>query len=130
MYCSKCKITKGPFIKYKGPSPSQPRSLQYYYCNPCNTNRARMYRQTNNGKTNTYKATKKYTKSHKERSSAWSAVHWHIKVKGVCIVCGNPKVDGHHPNPLKKLQVIWLCRFHHKQVHKEYNYLHKYYINS
>ena len=34
-----------------------------------------------------------------------------------CVVCGNEKVDGHHPDYSKPLEVIWLCRQHHKDIH-------------
>ncbi len=41
-----------------------------------------------------------------------------------CVVCGNPKVHGHHPDYDKPLEVIWLCPKHHMQEHvkrREYN---------
>ena len=34
-----------------------------------------------------------------------------------CEVCGNIKVEGHHPDYRKKLQVIWLCNYHHRKIH-------------
>ena len=38
-------------------------------------------------------------------------------IKTPCIVCGNPKSEGHHPNYRRRLWVFWLCRAHHKQLH-------------
>ena len=38
--------------------------------------------------------------------------------KGLCQVCGNVKVDGHHPDYSKPLEVLWLCRQHHKDEHR------------
>ncbi len=38
--------------------------------------------------------------------------------KGTCQVCGNPQVDGHHEDYTKPLDVMWLCRRHHTDVHQ------------
>lgn len=38
-------------------------------------------------------------------------------IKKPCKICKNEKVDGHHPNYNKPLEVIWLCRKHHKEEH-------------
>lgn len=35
-----------------------------------------------------------------------------------CEVCGAEKVDGHHPDYDKPMAVTWLCRRHHKAVHR------------
>lgn len=35
-----------------------------------------------------------------------------------CAVCGNEKVHGHHEDYEKPLDVIWLCPFHHAEIHK------------
>lgn len=34
-----------------------------------------------------------------------------------CQECGETKVDGHHPDYTKPLDVIWLCRPHHAELH-------------
>ena len=39
-------------------------------------------------------------------------------IKQPCEVCGEIKVDGHHDNYEKPLEVRWLCRKHHAEHHK------------
>ena len=34
-----------------------------------------------------------------------------------CIVCGSEKVEAHHPDYDRPLDVIWMCPAHHKQTH-------------
>lgn len=38
-------------------------------------------------------------------------------IKLPCEVCGDIKVQAHHPNYAKPLEVIWLCINHHRMVH-------------
>lgn len=39
-------------------------------------------------------------------------------IRQPCSVCGKKyRVHGHHPDYSKPLDVIWLCRKHHKQIH-------------
>jgi hypothetical protein len=44
-----------------------------------------------------------------------------------CKVCGNPKIEGHHPDYSKPKWRIPLCRVHHRMLHmvrrKHGNYL-------
>lgn len=40
-------------------------------------------------------------------------------VRQPCEVCGNPKVDAHHVDYSRPLDVRWLCRRHHADAHKE-----------
>lgn len=59
------------------------------------------------------------TKAFKDK--ARSLVSVAIK-KGVlkrlpCIVCGAEKSEGHHEDYNKPLEVVWLCKLHHTQVH-------------
>lgn len=37
--------------------------------------------------------------------------------KKPCDVCGVEKVEGHHQDYRKPLEVIWLCNKHHRQIH-------------
>lgn len=38
--------------------------------------------------------------------------------KQPCEICGEPKTDAHHDDYTKPLEVRWLCRPHHVQLHK------------
>ncbi len=39
-------------------------------------------------------------------------------VRKPCEVCGEIKTDGHHPNYDYPLEIMWLCRKHHREWHK------------
>src|SRR5436190_12541655 len=48
----------------------------------------------------------------------------HARKKGLlprkpCVVCGDKKSEGHHPDYNKPLDVVWLCQLHHAEMHKE-----------
>lgn len=34
-----------------------------------------------------------------------------------CEVCGKVKSEGHHPDYVKRYEVIWLCQKHHQERH-------------
>lgn len=60
------------------------------------------------------------------QNAANSAVHYAIKTgkmtKGPCLICANPKSEAHHAygyEPENRLNVIFLCRTHHEQAHKD-----------
>jgi len=40
-------------------------------------------------------------------------------VRGPCAVCGTTEgIDGHHTDYTKPLNVVWLCKPHHREEHK------------
>lgn len=111
------------------------------YCKPCkrdydNKRQRTWYRKEKNE--NNRKYTKKsstkrmkhdyYVAYKKERPlemQARSAMGHAIRdgklVPKPCMMCGEKKVDGHHHNGYSKehwLDVVWLCRIHHTQVHR------------
>lgn len=38
-----------------------------------------------------------------------------------CVKCGNLKVEAHHADYSKPLDVIWVCPKHHRELHKKEN---------
>jgi len=40
-------------------------------------------------------------------------------IKQPCFVCGEEKTEGHHPCYSLPLDVVWLCKSHHQQLHRE-----------
>lgn len=36
-----------------------------------------------------------------------------------CEVCGEPRAEAHHPDYDRPLDVVWLCRPHHKAAHAQ-----------
>lgn len=89
-----------------------------YLCRPCNTERVKKYRQGTHGKATMMRNTNKYRKAHPERPAAWYRARRAYPTMEKCEICGNPKTDRHHPDIAKPLEIVWLCRLHHKQAHK------------
>ena len=64
---------------------------------------------------------KKYYWEHLKESRARGKFQHYIKkgaiIRQSCEICSEPKSEGHHPSYDKPLDVIWLCRKHHKREH-------------
>jgi len=39
-------------------------------------------------------------------------------VREPCEICGNPKTDAHHDDYSKPMEIRWLCRSHHRKLHR------------
>jgi hypothetical protein len=59
----------------------------------------------------------RYPEKYKARSILGHAISSGIVIKGTCEVCGNIKVEAHHEDYSKPLDVKWLCRKHHRDIH-------------
>ena len=82
------------------------------------------YAKTDVSKEYKYEYLKQYRKNNPEKWAAHAAVRNALKTgrlkKSPCEVCGNEKsVVAHHHDYSKPLDVIWLCHFHHRQVHTQ-----------
>ncbi len=72
-----------------------------------------------------YRQVKKRDPKNKERilkeavrSFTRNCIKKGILIKGNCKVCGkNENVEAHHEDYGKPLEVIWLCRIHHRELH-------------
>jgi len=60
---------------------------------------------------------------HSDHVKARWALNWAVHsgkvVKGVCEVCGDPHVEGHHFDYTQPLKVNWLCPKHHREWEKK-----------
>jgi len=52
------------------------------------------------------------------RQMVRNAIRCGMLTKQPCVKCGKIKVDAHHEDYTKPLDVIWLCRRHHAEIHK------------
>jgi len=60
----------------------------------------------------------KYPDKHKARTALTNAVRLGKVVKQNCQICNiNENLEAHHFDYSKPLQVVWLCRYHHKVIH-------------
>ena len=61
------------------------------------------------------------TEEQRLRANARSYLHVYVKrghvTRGCCEVCGDEKVEAHHEDYTKPLDVRWLCKLHHLQAH-------------
>jgi hypothetical protein len=64
---------------------------------------------------------KEWWEKNRDRLRVKERVKYSLKVgklvKTPCMVCGEVKVEGHHPDYSRPLEVVWLCRAHHKEIH-------------
>ena len=120
MYCSRCKTTEGSMIKYN----KSIMGKQYYHCRPCNTARLAKYRKTQNGAERTRIAINKSIEKYQDKQNARLKVAQARKtgklIKPTCCSKCNTetKIEGHHEDYTKPLEVIWVCRSCHRQLDK------------
>lgn len=86
------------------------------------------YQKTPTGKRNHKASLKKWEEKAKMdpfrqlQKIARSVVYNNLKAgkieKKPCSICGNPEVEAHHRDYTKPLEVDWLCKIHHVEIHK------------
>jgi protein-arginine kinase activator protein McsA len=116
MYCTKCKSGKDLMVITTTRLISG-EIKNYYTCRPCNTKRHQAYRQKPEGKAAVSAASKKYDTKNPHRRKAWNAAK-QVHKPQPCVVCGETKVDRHHPDITKQTEIVFLCRVHHKLAHR------------
>jgi len=131
--CSLCKKIKPATLEYFKRDKAKNNGLSSW-CRECTRARdriySRKYREENpewkkdNNRKNTglvKRLVAEYCEKYPERVKALSIFHRALysgKIKrGECEICGSEKVDGHHQDYSKPLEVVWLCHRHHKQLH-------------
>jgi hypothetical protein len=102
---NKCKVCTASYKRKRRLS-----NLSYY------RSRDKKYNYLNKEKRNIYNRAWKAKNKHKINAHylVRMAVREGLLIKMVCKKCSNPNTEAHHPDYNKPLQVIWLCRFHHR----------------
>lgn len=59
----------------------------------------------------------RHPEKYKARTAVSNAVRDGRLTRLPCVVCGDPKSEGHHHDYAKPLDVIWLCNLHHREQH-------------
>lgn len=82
------------------------------------------YQQTEAGKSAVLRSHQRSKKRHPDRYKARNAVNSAIANGRLVpwpacafVPCTDPKVEAHHPDYSRPLDVVWLCPTHHKQAH-------------
>lgn len=122
--CSRCHSTEDLYVNSKKLN-LKGELIPTYMCRSCNTERQRKYRNTEIGRKNIYKAVKKSTYKHWDKQKARAKLQYHI-LNGditkptVCSKCGKEgKIEGHHEDHSKPLDVIWVCKPCHWSYYKD-----------
>lgn len=127
--CFKCEIEWPLIYFYKH---SEMKDGHLNKCKKCtrtdslnhraaNIDKVRLYdrerSKTGKRKERLAKNSKQWRKNNPEKYIAQNAVNNAVRdkrlVKGVCCVCGDKNVHGHHEDYDRPLDVIWLCPKHH-----------------
>lgn len=92
------------------------KSYPFYRCRKCNTEKMRKYYQTETGRANIKKAVSKSIEKYRDKQNARALMNYHLKVGHLtkpenCSVCKTTgRIEGHHNDYSKPLDVRWLCR--------------------
>lgn len=141
--CSICKIYKR-FTEFS--KCNQKKDGLRQYCNDCNNIRQRsyykkymndpevyekrrtsvaLYMQRKRNDPSYVAKEKECTVIYPERARARAKLRRNVsngKIKKLpCQICGDYQSEGHHEDYSKPLDVIWLCRTHHLEIHRKFN---------
>ena len=125
--CRHCKQKEGDFVDCTTirflKKKKEWITRKYFTCRECNTERARKYRETVTGlervKSAVYRSILKYPQKQKAREILNESIRVGKLVRGLCEICGDLNVHGHHDDYSRPLEVRWLCTVHHSQAHHE-----------
>lgn len=122
-YCQRCKSTEN--LSVNSTTVSKKGIVKHsYMCRDCNTERARKYRATTNGRQRINEAVWRSTQKHMNKHLARLKVSYALKRKAMirpdkCSSCHEiKKVEAHHDDYSKPLEVKWFCRTCHADYHR------------
>ena len=110
-WCSHCEATGVPLIK----NTKNAYGKQYYLCRTCSYEKFKKYSKDNPEKIR--QINHRYESNNREKTSAWKKAFRANIDKSPCVVCGSNNSVKHHDNYKEPLNIVWLCRAHHKELH-------------
>lgn len=134
--CPDCQKEKSLSDFFQSPRPKGKKWVSRR-CKPCHNKycagyrRTLEYKETHDKWKNSERGKKviknrmaNWRKNNKDKRIAQSAISNAIRdgrlKRQPCIICSLPDAEAHHPNYRKPLQVVWLCKKHHSQIHFSY----------
>lgn len=133
--CTKCKETKDVSLFYRY---MRSKDGLMCWCKQCKSQKEKERRQRDpdhyknyiNNNRDFYNSHRRerariYQQRPEERIKASARQKTRLAVlsgkleKKPCESCGEIKVEAHHPDYSKPLEVIWLCLKHHRQIHEK-----------
>ena len=117
---SRCKICRKTIMKIRYHLIQKENKLRNV---DTTKERERYLKRLRNGKVkeSNKRTVEKYPYKVRARAITVNAIRKGILKKEPCEVCGNEKVDTHHPDYKKPMLVKWLCRKHHMELHRNLN---------
>lgn len=94
------------------------RRNREYYARNIDERRAKRREQVRAWRARNPDWREKYAKQRKASRDVTNAVRDGRLIRQPCEVCGADKVEGHHLDYDKTLEVIWLCPTHHREAHR------------
>lgn len=120
-HCMKCKGVNDLVVSSR--KVKNDKEFVYYYCRTCYVEKYKKYRKANRDKVNSYvyKSIKRYPEKQAARYKLNRAIkNGIIERPSLCFACKEKKrVEGHHFDYSKPLEVTWLCRRCHALEHKK-----------
>jgi transcription elongation factor Elf1 len=115
--CKKCNITK-PIVDF--PISKDRVCGHYANCKVCKIAYQKQYSKTEAGKKVQYEADQSRKEKFAHKRSARSKTFHAIKNGTIqvlpCLICGD-KAEAHHHDYSRPLDVMWLCKAHHRETH-------------
>ena len=123
VYCQTCKKTGVSLVVNSRRMNSKGEEKISYLCRMCKTTRIREYRKTPEGKSKTYEAVYKSMRKLREKQNARQRVYKAVKTGSLnklnCAICSSPKTEAHYQDYSYPLLVMWYCRSHHADIHRQ-----------
>lgn len=122
--CNHCGSSINLIVIAKRFNKRKQEDKTYYVCRVCNTERARRYAKTPEGRLARREAVKRSIKKHYAKQMARIKLNYHVRVGNIpkpdaCSVCKQKiKVEAHHSNYKKPLEVKWVCRPCHADLER------------